>query len=90
MELSRLGVVDPRLCDSQRDLMLGVVDGLEVVRHRCLNEVPQLDQRFVPQDRVVCGGRVAHVWACLLALDERNLFLRQVTVKLVDAYRCWE
>ena len=64
--------------------MLGVVDGLEVVRNRGLNEVPNLDQWLITQDRVVSRGCVPHVWACLLALDEVNLFVCQVTIQLVD------
>ena len=60
--------------------MLGVVDGLEVVRHRVLNKVPQFGQLLIAQDRVVLGGDIAHVRACLLALDEVKFFFCQVTL----------
>ena len=60
--------------------MLRVVDGLEVIRNRGFNKVPQLGQVFVPQDGVVFRCDIAHVRACLLALDKAKFFLSQITV----------
>jgi len=77
---TRLGVVAPRLRNPQIDLVLGVVNAIEVVRNARLDEVAQFGQGTVTKDRVVLGGDIAHVRASLLALDEVNLFVGQITV----------
>lgn len=87
MPLPWLGVVAPGLSNPQIDLVLGVVDCGEVISQRGLNKVPQLSHLLVSQNRVVDRGSVAHVRPCLLALDEVNLFLGQITVEFVDTYR---
>ena len=87
MPLPWLCVVSPRLRDLEVYLVLGVVDSGEVIRQRGFNKVSELGQFLVPQDRVIHRGRVAHVRPSLLALDEVNLFLGQITIKFVDADR---
>ena len=85
--LAWLSVVCPGLSDPQVDLVLWVVDRGEVVSQRGLDEVPQLGHLLVSQNGIVDRGGVAHVGSCLLALDEVNLFLGQVTIKFVDTDR---
>ena len=60
--------------------MLRVVDGLEVIRNRGFNKVPQLGEFFVPQDGVVLGSRIALVRPSLLALYKAKFFFSQITV----------
>jgi len=80
MPATRLCVVNPRLRDPQIDLVLGVVNRSEVIRHARLNEVPQFGHRLMAKNRVVDRGDIAHVGPSLLALDEVNLFVGQITV----------
>ena len=80
MPLPWLCVIAPRLRNPQIDLVLGVVNRSEVIRHARLNEVPQFGHRLVAQNRVVNRSDIAHVRACLLALNKVNLFFGQITV----------
>jgi hypothetical protein len=74
MELTRLCVVRPRLCDSQAYIVLRVVDGLKVFRNLGFDKVTQLGHLLTAEKRVVRGSLVAHVRPCFLALDERQFF----------------
>ena len=80
MVLPWLGVITPRLRNPQIDLVLGVVNRSEVIRHARLNEVPQFGHRLMTQNRVVDRGDIAHVGPSLLAFNEVNLFFGQITV----------
>lgn len=80
MPLSWLCVVQPRLCDPQIDLVLGVVNGRKVIAHRSLYEVPQLGHLFVSEDRVIHRGLIAHVRPSLLVLYKRQFLFGQITV----------
>jgi len=75
-----LGVVAPRLRNPQIDLVLGVVNRSEVIRHARLNKVPQFGHRLMAKNCVVNRGDIAHVGASLLTLDEVKFLLGQVSV----------
>ena len=84
MPLPWFGVVAPGLRNPQVNLVLWVMHGREVVRDTRLYEVTQFGHRLVAQNRVVDRCDIAHVGASLLAFDEVNLFVGQITVKFVD------
>lgn len=73
--LTRLGVVAPRLRDSQVDLVLGVINRRKVFSGLGFNEVTQIGEFSITQDCVVNRRFVALIWPSFLALDKANLFL---------------
>jgi hypothetical protein len=80
MELTRLCVVCPRLCDSQAYIVLRVMDGLKVFRNLGFDKVPKFGHHLTAEKRVVCRSLIAHVRPCFLALDERQFFCGQITL----------
>ena len=79
MPLTRLSVVAPGLRDAKRGLVLGGVDGFEVVGNRGFDKLLHALEFRVLQDRVINAGGIAHVAAFLLVLNERNFCLGEVT-----------
>lgn len=77
--LTRLGVVRPGLRDVQRNIALGIMHRLEVLQHRVFDEVTNVCHLFVLQDLAVGARRIALIGITLLAEQEVQLGLGQIT-----------